>query len=310
MRGIKHTLRALLPAAGMAFLAAGLVGTRASRAQEAGTSPPAASESAPSQQPEVERGKKLVLKDGTFQLAREYRVQGDRVHYFSLDSMQWEQLPASLVDWDATRRAEAEQAQKDQALLEKIHREEEAKKHEPVDVDASVEVAPGVFLPPGEGAFVVQGKSVLPLEQAEAGSKLSKGRLLTQILVPIPVVPSRHVISLQGARASLRVTNRTPEFYMRTADRREPQMELIRARVHGDSRKIEDLDTLFTERESRQTLPLQLWEIAKGVYRFTLGAPLDPGEYALAEIVPGEGMNLFVWDFGVDGAQAGAKQEK
>jgi hypothetical protein len=46
-------------------------------------------------------------------------------------------------------------------------------------------------------------------------------------------------------------------------------------------------------------MSLQRWEIAATVYRFTLGEPLPPGEYALAEILP-DGMNLFVWDFGVD----------
>jgi hypothetical protein len=42
--------------------------------------------------------------------------------------------------------------------------------------------------------------------------------------------------------------------------------------------------------------------VAATVYRFTLGEPLPPGEYALAEILP-DGMNLYVWDFGVDGPQ-------
>jgi len=49
------------------------------------------------------------------------------------------------------------------------------------------------------------------------------------------------------------------------------------------------------------TVAVQRWEIAQNVYRFTLSEPLPPGEYALAEILP-DGMNVFVWDFGVDGA--------
>ena len=41
------------------------------------------------------------------------------------------------------------------------------------------------------------------------------------------------------------------------------------------------------------------------MYRFTLGEQLTPGEYVLAEVLP-DGLNYFVWDFGVDG-EAGAE---
>jgi hypothetical protein len=260
---------------------------------------------------ELPRGKKLMLKDGSFQLVREYHVEGDRVRYYSLDTMQWEQMPAALVDWDATKKVEPAEASSDAATLAKIHKQEQARRTEPLDIDASLEVAPGIFLPPGEKLFVFDGKAVLPLSQAETSSKLSKKRLLEQVLVPVPIIPTRHSVSIRGSRAKLRLQNNRPEFYMRTADAREPAMELIRAKVRGDSRQIENIDQLFGEqRATRNTLSMQKWKVARGVYRFTLSRALEPGEYVLAEIVPSEGMSLYVWDFGVDAGVARAAKSK
>jgi hypothetical protein len=253
------------------------------------------------------RGKKLVLKDGSYQLVREYKIEGDRVRYYSIDSSSWEAMPADLVDWDATKKVEVAQAQRDAAIVAKVHTQEAARVIEPLDLDASLEVAPGIFLPPGENLFVFDGKSVLPLPQAETSSKISKGRLLERVMVPIPIVPSRQNVSIQGPRAKFRLRNSQPEFYLRTADPREPHIELIRAKPHGDSRQIEHLDELFGEQqETRDALPTQKWEVAHGVYRFTLGQPLASGEYALAQIIQDEGVSLFVWDFGVDASAAPA----
>jgi hypothetical protein len=41
---------------------------------------------------------KLYLKDGGYQLVREYQVQTDRVRYYSVERSQWEEMPLDLVD--------------------------------------------------------------------------------------------------------------------------------------------------------------------------------------------------------------------
>jgi hypothetical protein len=89
-------------------------------------------------------------------------------------------------------------------------------------------------------------------------------------------------------------------------------MQLIATKAKGYTRFIENIDTLFKEETPKgETLPMQRWLIARGVYRFTLGQPLTPGEYALAEIVQMEGISVYVWDFGVDasGPAATAKSK-
>src|SRR6202171_6653766 len=75
--------------------------------------------------PALPRGKKLVLKDGSFQLVRDYQRTGERVRYLSAERGDWEEIPAAMVDWDATAEAAvAEQAEED-ALAKKIHAQEQ-----------------------------------------------------------------------------------------------------------------------------------------------------------------------------------------
>jgi hypothetical protein len=129
------------------------------------------------------RGKKLMLKDGNFQLVREYERKGDRVRYFSLERGAWEEIPAAMVDWEATAKAQGEADKASTALLGKIHAQEEANRIETVlDVDASLQVAPGIFLPPGEGMFAIEGKSVTPIEQVGSQVKTDKKTFLKQVL--------------------------------------------------------------------------------------------------------------------------------
>ncbi len=264
-----------------------------------------------SKDPSVPHGKKLVMKDGSFQIVSSYQLDGDRVRYFSVERAEWEEIPASLVDWAATKQAEASQAKTDAALTNRLKADEQRAATQAVDVDASVELFPGVFLPPGQGFFIVDGSAVFPLRQSPASAKLDKGHLVEQIAVPVPVIPSRTRVDLPGRHALFRTKNPSPEFYLRTAETAEPEVELIVARVQGNKRHVENIDTLFGDQEHKgKTISLQEWRVADGLYRFTLGQPLTPGEYALAQFSPKEGLSLLLWDFGVDAPQGEKKKQK
>lgn len=265
-------------------------------------------------------GKKLFLKDGTYQIVREYQRDGDRVRYYSLERGAWEEIPASMVDWDATAKEAAAQDKASAAVVEKIHKQEEAKRMDNVaDIDASLQVSQGVFLPSGEGMFVLEGKSIKLLEQVGSQTKRDKLRTFEQIMSPVPIVPGKQTVVIPGAHATLRLQSATPEFYLREAapdaDRVSPiikssrpgetgpDVELLRAKVMHNGRQVASISSLFGQQlgETRDTISVQRWEVAPTVYRFTLSQPLAPGEYVLAEILP-DGLNYFVWDFGVDAA--------
>jgi len=288
------------------------------RQEQSSTGKQASSKDAQAGVPALPRGKKLVLRDGSFQLVRDYQRNGERVRYLSAERGEWEEIPAAMVDWDATARAAAEQQAEEDALANKLHAQEQAQRIETVmDVDASLQVAPGVFLPPGEGMFLIDGKSVRPLEQVGSQIKTDKKQYLKQVLSPVPIVPGKRNVLIPGARASIRATNGQTEFYLREAppdpDRTTPivkssrpgesgpEVELVRATVKGNNRLLESIRSLFGQQleEKRNTISIQRWEVAPTVFRFTVSEPLPPGEYALAEILQ-DGMNLFVWDFGVD----------
>lgn len=252
------------------------------------------------------RGKKLVLKDGSVQIVRSYEKKGDVVRYYSVEQSQWEEIPAALIDWDATEKAAtAEKTRVDDLKDRAAKRDAQLNAGEVLDVDASLEVAPGVILPQDEGLFVVQGSRVALIGQSQTTIKTDKKQAVKKILTPVPIIPERHDLEITGKSASLRLAadGPDPEFYLRVPydSTDEPHIQIIRAQVKGNNRVVDVIETNIAGENSNvhDEISIQRWIVAKGVYRYTLGGRLAPGEYAVEETVP-SGVMMFVWDFGVD----------
>lgn len=274
-----------------------------SRRQSPQTAPPAPDQSAATSiTVPLPQGTRLVLKDGNFMMVREYKIQGERVRYWSLERSAWEEIPAELVDWEATHSGEKAEAARKQQIEKNLEEMAQEQRSADLNVDASIEVAPNVFLPAEPGLYVVAHGAVASLSQDLANINRNKRRLLLQILSPVPVVPSKHDIKLAGAHATLRVSDLQPEFYFRTADKREPNVALVRAQVQGNHRLLVEVNTNVvgvSQSKQRQMLT-EGWMVAQGVHRYTLEQKLEPGEYAFLETNPETGLDYFVWDFGVD----------
>lgn len=259
------------------------------------------------------RGKKLILKDGSVQVVREYARSGETVRYYSLQESQWEEIPAALVDWDATTKAEAEQEAKEKEFASRIATQEKNREAIPqLDIDASLEVAPGVILPQDEGMFALAGTKVVQLTETKTEIKTDKGRAVEKVLSPIPIVPGRQRVVIKGKHSPIRLAGGELQFYYRiNVEDAEPTIEMLRAVPDGDARRVEWIVTPAgsEKTEERESISLLKWQVAKGVFRFTVSQPVGPGEYALAVILQ-DGLNIFVWDFGVDRAPQTTSKSK
>ena len=174
--------------------------------------------------------------------------------------------------------------------------------------------------------FLVEGPSIRVLDQVSSDAKTDKARAIEQVLSPVHLVPGKKNLILPGAHAAVRLKTKSPEFYLREAPpdperssqvqkssrpgENGPDVQLIQTKVRHSSRLIESISSYFpgVTSEKAKTISLQRWEVAGNVYRFTLGEALPPGEYVLAEMLP-SGINVYVWDFGVDENQGTAAQK-
>ena len=231
---------------------------------------------------------KLFLKDGTFQLAREYKVEGDRVSYLSVDRGEWEEIPVSLVDLEKTQAVIKQREEEAREEKLSIKEEEKALKEAAREVQR---------VPKEDGVYLVDGDKVTPVKVGESKIVTNKRRSVLKALSPLPMVTGKATVELDGPHSSTGTANREPEFYIRlSADER---FGIIRMGEHKGNRVVEKLTIIPVTKETMEEPDLVETfrkQVGDQVYKIWPAKPLDPGEYAVVEYTEGK-VNMQVWDF-------------
>jgi hypothetical protein len=244
---------------------------------------------------------KLCMKDGTYQMVSSYEVHGDRVRYFSVERSDWEEVPTELVDLDATKRAEEETKALQKKQLDDAKELEQERFYKPPD--QGMEVAPGIRLPGDDGVFTVDGKRLVRLVQSAGEAVTDKKRAAMVLAVPLPVVKTRSLVVLEGAKATIRLNDPWPVFYVQSAQGLGTKLELVHLKPGKELRVLEDVDTARGKNgkatEVRTMVSLERKQVAPNLYTLKPLQPLEAGEYALGEVVDDK-LDMNVYDFGYE----------
>jgi hypothetical protein len=241
------------------------------------------------------------MKDGSYQMVASYEVQGDRVRYFSVERSEWEEVPASLVDFEATKRAQEEAKAAEKKHLEAAQEIDHERFYKPPD--KGVEVAPGIRLPGDDGIFTVDGHRLVRLVQSEGELVTDKKRAAMVLAVPLPIVKVRSLVVLDGTKAAIRLNDPLPVFYVQSADGLGARLEMVHLKQGKESRVVEEIEASRGKSskttEERTMVSLERKQVAQNLYTLKPLQPLEAGEYVLGELV-GEKLSLDVWDFGYE----------
>lgn len=266
--------------------------------------------------------KRLILKDGSYQSATKWEIKGDRVRYFSAERFGWEELPKDLVDWPATDKYNQEHEKQRSITAAEVAQQEEADLK--AEESETPTVAPGLRLPSGGGVFLLDqfhGQSQL-VELVQNGGEVNKQRgknILRAALNPL-ALSSKQTIELKELHARIQAHEAQPEIYVdvdstgdnssdssgnpapaKDTDQQPDRYRIVRLEQKKDSRVIGNLSIAVygkvTQKENwikTNSTPVGDW------VKVSPASPLEPGEYALVEMLDKKQINLYVWDFGVD----------
>jgi hypothetical protein len=244
---------------------------------------------------------KLYMTDGSYQIVSSYEVHGDRVRYFSVERAEWEEVPTSLVDFDATKRNQEEEKAADKKLVEEAKETEKERFYKAPN--QGFETASGLRLPGDDGIFTVDGKRVIRMVQMSSEVVTDKKRAAMMLAVPLPVVKAKSLVVLDGAKAAIRLNDPMPVFYVQSSSGLGTKLELVHLKPGKESRIVEDIETARGKNgqstEDRATIAIERKQLATNLYSLRPLQPLEAGEYVLGEVVDDK-LSLDVYDFGFE----------
>jgi hypothetical protein len=271
------------------------------------------------------QARRLILKDGSYQSVTKYEVHGDRVRYYSAERGEWEEVPKSLIDWDATNKFE--EGRKDGGLApEAVELDKELEAERKVEQARSPQVAPGLRLPDEGGIFLLDTFENQPqlAELHQSGGdveKTSKTNILRAVINPL--AGAKQNVELPGLHAKIQSHTTVPSLYINidpdqsalapatatpttsaaeAAAGSNDRFKIIRIDIKNGKRFAGAVKIAVSGKmkADERFLAATSTTMTGGWVKIAPTEPLAPGEYAVAEMLGTEGMNLYVWDFGVN----------
>ena len=233
---------------------------------------------------------KLYLKDGTYQLVREWKRDGDRVKFYSTERSDWEEVPLSLID---LRKTEAETVETKSALDEgaRMAAEEDHAVKEQHDEILKIPQDPGVYT-------LNDAKQLTVFKLADIKVHTDKGRSLMKLAVPLPIVSGKATVEIDGEHSANVVHDDRQEFFLQLE--KEERFAIIRLTPHKGVRIAERVTIVQVVKEMGeevQEVPTFRKQLAEsGLYKIWPEKPLPEGEYAVLEYTPGK-VEPRIWDF-------------
>jgi hypothetical protein len=236
---------------------------------------------------------KLYLKDGSYQVVREYQIQADRVRFYSVERSGWEEMPLDLVDLKRTETEAAERKAELDKDAKALSEEENAEREMKKEIQR---------IPQDPGVYWLDGKETKILHAAEVSVHTNKGRSILKAISPVPMVPGKGTLEVNGLHSQNIFANPEQEFFIQLSD--TERFGIAKLTPKGTVRIVENLTFIPVTKETVEEPTMvgifQRQLTPDGLYKIWPKEPLEPGEYAVVEYTEGK-LNMQVFDFAIKG---------